>query len=468
MNRVGGSDLFVASDSSWPPRDGCSVDALIDGPVFFSTLKSHLLSGSVGELAVALSFCSPQFSLGGHFGDSWLDFVQGCVSLGIRVNILAWNNMVNPIFSGTFEPSDSNLQTLRQMQHGHLISIRWTDSAPDMHHCHHEKSWILDQGRLSFTGGIIPSPNWTRPHDQGGHMHDVNVSIAGDASYDLYEAFVERWNAARGPSFPPAGTQDLVFSRPATLEPAGSARVQVTRSIRPGLISPQGEASVLSLWKSAIQGARELIYVEQQHLAHEETLLLLIAALQRGVKVIYVRPGLLDATDPEYCPSNLDQYLSRTKPEYERVFLRHVREFGEKGGVLCGLYNSKQNARLHVHSKLLIVDDLFYAVGSANLVDISFDLGPELHTEVCVGVLDAPGARKLRQQLFSEHLDKENHDGSWAEFVQIAERNAKMLASGKSRQMEGQVFTMNAAAWGKAILPFAVDIYERARGIFLQ
>lgn len=41
----------------------------------------------------------------------------------------------------------------------------------------------------------------------------------------------------------------------------------------------------------------------------------------------------------------------------------------------------------HVHSKLMIVDNEFVCVGSANLVDISMDLNPDLHSEICIGVM---------------------------------------------------------------------------------
>ncbi len=39
---------------------------------------------------------------------------------------------------------------------------------------------------------------------------------------------------------------------------------------------------------------------------------------------------------------------------------------------------------IHVHSKMMIVDDVWLLVGSANLVDLSLDLHDGLHTEICV------------------------------------------------------------------------------------
>jgi len=49
----------------------------------------------------------------------------------------------------------------------------------------------------------------------------------------------------------------------------------------------------------------------------------------------------------------------------------------------------------------MIVDDLFFTLGSANFVDISWKKD---HTELNIAVWDERVARSLRWQLFEEHL----------------------------------------------------------------
>ena len=449
-------DSWFAADSAFPVREGCTVQALINGEEFFGALEVELESTSA--LFVALSFFQSSWTFpGGNFGNSWLAFLETLDRRGIQVFILAWNPEPNPIFPTEGIFGAYHLQELQEKVMPN-VHIRWTDSAPDSQHCHHEKSFLCRHSNgkvVSLTGGIIPSPNWSR----GGFMHDVGVRIEGNE--DLYVSFVERWNAAKSKSETfQAANQISLADYPTLCSKKGTSSVQITRSLRPGLVSRNGEASILTLWKNLIRGARKTIYIEQQHLAHVELVSLIIVALKRGVKVIYVRPGRLEAISDE-TTTNLDVNKGRTRANYEKVFLEQMPQFETLGGVLCGLYDVNRCARIHVHSKLLIVDEIFVAVGSANLVDISMDLGNELHTEVCVGIKDENFAENFQQRLMDLHSTRENC--KWDEFVETADSNASLITDNQMDKTRGTLYKMNAVSWGRFILPMAVSIFERAR-----
>jgi len=451
-----------SEDSFAPPRDGQVVLPLVDGNAFFGALEKEL--DGAKELWIALSFAKELFTFpGGRFGNTWLSFLKTVGETGCNVRVLAWDDMPNPIFSGTFN-SRSNLKRLEEMAPRN-VSVRWTESYPDAQHCHHEKSFLVSDasGKVTaLTGGIIPSPNWcTSPsHETGAHMHDVGVLLRGESAHDLAVSFVQRWNAAVGPRY--HGEEALTVP-PQSLSRVenGEARVQITRSIRPGLVpeAPEGEASILTAWLKAIDAAQHFIYVEQQHTAHEECMAHLCAALDRGVQVIFVRPPSLHSIQPT--DRNVDEFKGRTRAMYERVFLEWMPKFEAKGGVLCGLFQPLLKRRIHVHSKVLIVDDEVLLVGSANLVDISFDLKSDLHTEVCAVIHHSPSAKELRAQLFAEHSGVQGC--AWDQFLAVAKRNAARNSCGRSEPDQGLVFQMSPTAWGIHILEVAVSIYERAR-----
>jgi phosphatidylserine/phosphatidylglycerophosphate/cardiolipin synthase-like enzyme len=97
----------------------------------------------------------------------------------------------------------------------------------------------------------------------------------------------------------------------------------------------------------------------------------------------------------------------------------------------------------------MIVDDEIVCCGSANLVDLSMTLSPELHTEICLGVLDETFAEKFRKKLFLEHVG--NANVSFDEFDEIVS------------QKRCSLFRMSPKNWGIQILSFAVQVYEKAR-----
>jgi phosphatidylserine/phosphatidylglycerophosphate/cardiolipin synthase-like enzyme len=56
---------------------------------------------------------------------------------------------------------------------------------------------------------------------------------------------------------------------------------------------------------------------------------------------------------------------------------------------------------IYVHAKMFIIDDEWYSIGSAN---ISFQ-SLRTDSEINVAVWDSDGAKKLRQDLWKEHLE---------------------------------------------------------------
>ena len=84
---------------------------------------------------------------------------------------------------------------------------------------------------------------------------------------------------------------------------------------------------------------------------------------------------------------------------------------------------------IHVHAKLMIVDDVFAAVGSCNLRTRSL----LHHTEMNASVYDPSVVRGLRCELFTKHLmvgtESSEDEEAMRQFAEIAQDNAQRLES---------------------------------------
>jgi phosphatidylserine/phosphatidylglycerophosphate/cardiolipin synthase-like enzyme len=203
----------------------------------------------------------------------------------------------------------------------------------------------------------------------------------------------------------------------------GAHRVQVVRTM-PWL----GELGVRDMFGRAFAQARDLVYVENQY-AFQSTWATrqAIAALSRRpslrmIVVLPLWPDLLPLPMPGL-PDRLD-----LRANLGELFVR----FGERVAVLGLLVDGAapgEYASVYCHSKLMIVDDTWLTIGSANLDDGSL----ESHTELNLSVLDSPSARGLRRALLTEHLggmfDPALLDDSAALFARVREATRATAAA---------------------------------------
>lgn len=229
----------------------------------------------------------------------------------MEVRLLFWRNEAkNPLFRNNFCGSEAHRQWLGDLAHP-SVRIRWDSSGPNRHHCHHEKSWLVDAGQpaqIGYTGGIIVSNGWVtsqthsepefaRVGDRDAppspyQKHDVMMGMRGPVCTDLHHSFVQRWNSAivgvdvDATCFPsPEAADDLPFpTQVVPSHPSGDeelCQAQLQRSIRAGnglQSTPAvggrefdiagGEASILEQYEKAIDAAKDVIYLENQHIAH--------------------------------------------------------------------------------------------------------------------------------------------------------------------------------------------------------
>lgn len=294
---------------------------------------------------------------------------------------------------------------------------------------HHQKSAVMSSGgeHWAYVGGIDVAPDrWdtiehnhdddnpqVRPKELFSGWHDVHSAIRGPAVAQVWENFQQRWNDPTKPhdtSSVPGGSTPTPISAAVKPTPAavGNQHVQLLRTLAcKGTYSflKDGEQTVRLAYERAIDLAEHYIYIEDQYLWPCTLVKKLNAAAKRGVKVIFV-------TSHEYDAKALVMVHNDMRHD---IFLDEVRAGAEANVFVFHLQRPSDGTDIYVHSKLMIVDDCYAAVGSANISLRSHTSESELHIAV-VDATSVPGqmngtpvtvcdfAKNLRMELWTEHL----------------------------------------------------------------
>lgn len=211
----------------------------------------------------------------------------------------------------------------------------------------HRKILVVD-GRVGFTGGVGIADPWTGSAQDEKHWRDTHYRLEGPAAAQLQAAFMDNW----------LQTCAVVLSGEAyfpQLETLGDARAQVFKSS-----AREGSESVRLMFILSFAAARKSIRIESAYFVPDErTVDELVRARQRGVTVEILVPGPIIDSDTV-------RYASRS---------RWGRLLG--AGVWIGEYQPTM-----LHSKLMVVDDIWSSVGSTNLDGRSLRLNDEANLNV--------------------------------------------------------------------------------------
>jgi phosphatidylserine/phosphatidylglycerophosphate/cardiolipin synthase-like enzyme len=307
----------------------------------------------------------------------------------------------------------------------------------------HEKSTTIynaTTGELqAFVGGMDFSPDRMSPeiHTASKYWHDVGVELRGGAAAAVLDNFRTRWaevvslpekrymldgiGAKFNPvvvSTPPS--QPTTPPTPPTAAPPGgylNSSVRIVRSYdsirayNPWIRTPHmpwatlpagGVQEIFAVLQKAIRAATRYVYVEDQtlnpgpgadiYVTHRMLMPYILDACRRNVKVIFVTDGFSGADSP--VPARLTM-----APAILEGVLNHLSLFESQNFSLQYVLNTK------VHSKVVLVDDEFVSIGSANFWDRSMT-GKE--SELAAAIVHEGGASSLvadlRVRLWRNHL----------------------------------------------------------------
>jgi phosphatidylserine/phosphatidylglycerophosphate/cardiolipin synthase-like enzyme len=282
---------------------------------------------------------------------------------------------------------------------------------------HHQKFVVID-GRLAFVGGLdLCAARWDeRDHrvshplrvEAGGSpyrsFHDVQSVHTGPVALQLARLFRERWKFV---SF-----EELELQFPAadvhwTLEPTisiAATQVAISRTQTEASCSAKSIFEIRALFSDAIAAAERLVYIENQYFSSEAMFEALVARM-RDRRRPPLDIVLMIAKDAEAFVEQLSIGIVQSR------LIRRLRETAEETGHHVGIYypasvgSGGEELETYIHSKLLLVDDRFLTVGSANMNNRSLGYDTELNVAWEGNGEDAlsRSIRNARINLLAEH-----------------------------------------------------------------
>ena len=321
----------------------------------------------------------------------------------LQVRLLIWDVSV------VYGPSSPVHQLFERAWQAHpRIELRFDGQHP-FGAAHHEKLVCIDD-RLAFIGGIdLTVKRWDTPeHDPGDPrrlhadgerydpVHDLQMAVGGEAARALAQLARRRWADATGETLPSSRGRNDPW--PASVAPwLHDVPVGIART-RPTMDGGGGVNEVAALNDAALASARRSVYIEAQYLAAQPVADRLTALLERrrGPEiVILVWRQAIGWLERFAMGSNRDRLLRR---------LAAADRCGRLRAYWLGLPDDPER-EIELHSKLIIVDDVFVRIGSSNLNNRS--LGVDTECDLAIEATD-PGTRaaiaELRNTLLAEHL----------------------------------------------------------------
>lgn len=227
----------------------------------------------------------------------------------------------------------------------------------------HRKTLVVD-GALAFTGGLNIADEWLPAEEGGGGWHDAVVEVHGPAARRLELIFIETWNrkVRRKHRF------DLESTPPPA--PAGDTSVAVISNTESG-----DRFAIRRAALHAMREARRRVLLANPYFVPDPGILRgLCAAAARGVDVRVLVPAESDSL-------TLDHAARATFP---RLLRAGVQIF--------------QQPKV-VHTKVILVDDLFVSLGSYNLDHRSLSYNLESVVNAEDPALGAAVARMLDEDI---------------------------------------------------------------------
>src|SRR5215216_5279082 len=203
------------------PRDGCSIDVLIDGAEVLAAI-AEAIRGARGSVRMAGWHSAPHFTLErGEPPTVLRELLAETAARGVDVRMLLWAGAPFRVFT----PARGDVRAdARELARDTGVRVA-VDAHERLLHCHHEKLVVVDE-EVAFVGGIdlthLGGDRWdTALHPARGRLgwHDAGARLRGPIVADVTEHFDLRWTAVTRDELPAvpvparAGTTTLQLLR---------------------------------------------------------------------------------------------------------------------------------------------------------------------------------------------------------------------------------------------------------------
>ncbi|GMF52672.1 unnamed protein product [Phytophthora fragariaefolia] len=380
------------------------------------------------------------------------------VKRGGDVKILGWANKFL-FFQDIKVRNRINNLPKSGMNDGNALFI-FDDRLPYGMSSQHQKTLVIaagnssgrDEHPVAYVGGIdLSNDRWdtiyhnvsairkeSEIHFRNKGWVDSSMRIHGPAAKDVANNFLARWNS---PYLPTQSLGDdladfenprysflppLNYASSNATSNLGKQNVQIVRTFsckyKHWEFAPYGENSLFHARIKAIKNAKNFIYIEDQYfvLVPEllNALMEVLPTLQR--LIVVVQP-------PE---------LLTKAGGYEKSMYRNTQPLKEKFPNKVKIYTMKTDLDIYIHSKLVVIDDVYLADGSANWNRRSMTSDPELdanvvdgeHVKTPDGVTVGKVVRDFRVRKFQEMTGRSYQEIDAMKFLDAADLYDKAAA----------------------------------------
>lgn len=326
---------------------------------------------------------------------------------GLEVFLLIWD------YSVVFAPERENLPRLN-----------WSLLVPErLHLClddtmaigasYHQKIVVIDDS-LAFCGGLdLTNNRWDRVehrleeparHDPTGKpfapYHDLQMMVSGEAAGTLGTLARQRWDNASNTAVPGMkGGRDLW---PASIKPDfEDIPLKIARTVAKTATSPCKD-EIQQRYLQAIATAEEFIYIENQYLASET---IGRAIVERMLEKPRLRLIALTTITPSY--GWFETYsMAVGRASFRSMF--HRAGLDDRVLILYPVISAEDGSEtVKVHSKLMIIDNRYLQLGSANISNRSMRVDNECDLAISVrNKTEEKQLARILHRLLAEYLQQ--------------------------------------------------------------
>ncbi|MHB1246656.1 MAG: cardiolipin synthase [Sulfuriferula sp.] len=314
---------------------GNHVQTLVNGDEIFPAMLTSIRSAKKSITFETFIYWS------GDIGQDFANALSERARVGVHVYVLLdWVGSVKMNKQYLNEMRSAGVQILQ------YHPLRWYHLSR-MNNRTHRKLLVID-GRVGFTGGVGIAEQWTGNAQDPDHWHDLHYRVEGPVVAQMQAAFMDNWMKTsgvilHGSDFFPA------------LVPIGAESAQMFKS------SPkEGSVSMRLMYLLSISSAQHSIRIANAYFVPDDLAIKsLLEARKRGVDIQILVPG-------KYIDTELVRKASRAS----------------WGKLLEAGVNIFEYQPTMLHTKLMVVDDLWVSVGSTNFDNRSFRLNDEANLNV--------------------------------------------------------------------------------------
>lgn len=439
--------ILIEGDTCWRLASAERAAVLIDAASYFAALRASLLAAERSVFILGWELHSRTRIEGASPPTDGAPVELGALvkwllkrRRQLEIRILLWNH---PVFYAV------NRELFPRWIFGRKKPKRveiMLDSHLPVGASHHEKLVVVDD-RVAYCGGVdltvrrwdIAAHHPAEPRRRDPYrkpyvpMHDVQIVVEGEAAAALGERARTRWQHAGGPPLEPA-RHDAVRSSawPRHVEPdftnvtVGIMRTAAALEERDREIREIERATV-----AAIRSARRLIYIENQYITARSACEALVERMRASTELEVIVVTTLDPGGPleaETMGVGRQHFMAAFDEPSLAARIRFVAPLARVGVVPGDEAAPDGEISIHVHAKVLIVDDTFLRIGSSNLNNRSMGFDTECDVGIEAGT---PAERRaiasVRNRLIAEHWG--SHEASVAAALAAGGSVAKALDS---------------------------------------